>query len=361
MADVPDAGPVSLLYRDREGKIDGIGDYCEGLEAALQAAGVDARIVSWRGRGVDVNEGVVILQYNPFSFGRWGFAPRLPIDMMLLRRRRPHVRRAVMVHEAFVPINSFKTLVMGVWQRLQLRALLLTADVVMATTSSWIRLLPSGCRVVAIPAGSNLPDHRERREQSRLALGVESDQLVLASFGSDHPSFLLDRVVGAANAVAAARGSVKLLCLGAGARTVTGLDARVELYRPGRQAGDDLATDLSACDIYLSPLSDGLSTRRTTLVAALQHGLPVVGTDGSRTEPELRSEVRAIHWTPANEPTRFADAALEMSGNAALRQRCAAAARELYDRTFAWDVIARRVLAAIASPSQLPHQPSGRE
>jgi glycosyltransferase involved in cell wall biosynthesis len=256
----------------------------------------------------------------------------------------------MMVHEAFVPIDSAKTLVMGTWQRLQLRALILTVDVVMVTTSSWIRLLPPACGATAIPVGSNLPDRRDRRQQSRLALGIESDQLVLASFGSDHPSFLLDHVVAAANAVAVTCGSVKLLCLGAGTRPVSGLDPRVELYRPGRQGGDELATDLSACDVYLSPFSDGLSTRRTTLVAALQHGLPVVGTYGSRTEPELRCEDRAILWTPANDPTRFADAAREMAGDPGLRHRCAVAARELYDHTFAWDLIARRVLAAVASP-----------
>jgi len=356
MADVADAGPVSLLYRDRDGRIDGIGDYCEGLESALRATGVDARIVSWRGRGIDVNEGAVILQYNPFSFGRWGFAPRLAIDMRRLARRQPQVRRAMMVHEAFVPIDSAKTLVMGTWQRLQLRALLLTVDVVMVTTSSWIRLLPPACGATAIPVGSNLPDRRDRREQSRRALGADEDAVVLASFGSDHPSFLLEYVVGAANAVAAARGSVKLLCLGAGTRPVTGLDARVELHRPGTQSSDELATGLSACDIYLSPFSDGLSTRRTTLMAALQHGLPVVGTYGSRTEPELRREDRAIHWTPAADPSSFAHSAIDMADNAGRRHQCAAAARELYDRAFAWDLIARRVLAAVASPPQSPPQ-----
>jgi glycosyltransferase involved in cell wall biosynthesis len=352
MADVSAAGPVSLLYRDREGRIDGIGDYCEGLESALHAAEVDARIISWQGRGIDVNEGAVILQYNPFSFGRWGFAPRLPIDMMLLRRRRPDVCRAVMIHEAFVPIDSFKTLLMGMWQRLQLRALLMTTEVVMVTTSSWIRLLPQHRPAIPIPVSSNLPDCRHRRETSRRSMGADANTLVLASFGSDHPSNRLDFVVAAANRVAAQHPSVKLLCLGAGTRPLAGLDARIELYRPGTQSAEDLATNLSGSDLYLSPFSDGLSTRRTTLMAALQHGLPVVGTEGSRTEPELRREDSAIYWTLANDRSGFADAALEMADNPDLRRRRAAAARALYDRSFAWDLVARRVVAAVVRPYQ---------
>jgi glycosyltransferase involved in cell wall biosynthesis len=346
---VASAPSVSLLYRDREGKIDGIGDYCERLEAALRTTGVDARTLAWRRRGIDVSGGDLILQYNPFSFGRWGFAPRLPIDMWLLRRRRPHVRQAVMVHEAFVPIESAKSLVMGTWQRLQLRAILLSVDVVMVTTSSWVPLLPAGCRPTAIPVGSNLPDRRERRESRRRELGADAETLVLASFGHDHPSRLLDYVVAATNAIAARGQSVTLLCLGAGTRALEGLHPRVNLHRPGEQSGDELAADLSAVDIYLAALSDGLSTRRTTLIAALQHGLPVVGTEGSRTEPELRRELAAIHWTPAGDPGAFADAAVELAGDAALRQRRAAAARELYDRSFSWDLIARSVVAALST------------
>ena len=187
----PATTPVSLIYRNREGKIDGIGDYCEWLECALRAEQVEARIVAWQGRGIDVNEGAAILQYNPFSFGRWGFAPRLAIDMMRLARRQPQVRRAMMVHEAFVPIDSAKTLVMGAWQRLQLRALLLTVDVVMVTTSSWIRLLPPACGATAIPVGSNLPDRRERREQSRLALGVEMISSCWRALAPITPHFFL--------------------------------------------------------------------------------------------------------------------------------------------------------------------------
>jgi glycosyltransferase involved in cell wall biosynthesis len=345
------ATSVSLLYRDRDGKIDGIGDYCERLEVALQAAGVDARTVAWRSHGIPVVEGSVILQYNPFSFGRWGFAPRLLIDMMSLRLRRPAVLRAVMVHEAFVPIDSAKSLVMGAWQRLQLRALLSVADVVMVSTSSWVRLLPAGTRPVVIPAGSNLPDRRGQRDSRRRSLAAGDGALVLASFGTDHPSRLLSFVVAAANAVVSRHDEVKLLCLGAGTRPLDGLDPRVELHRPGRQSDEELAASLSAADVYLAAFSDGVSTRRTTFVAALQHALPVVGTDGWRTEAELRRETLGIRWVPAGDPESFVDAVLALAGDAELRRRYGASARALYDREFSWEFIARRVVTALATPS----------
>jgi glycosyltransferase involved in cell wall biosynthesis len=341
---------ISLVYRDREGMIDGIGDYCERLESALRAAGIDARTLAWRSRGVDADTGAVILQYNPFSFGRWGFAPRLAFDMIALRRQRPDIRQAVMVHEPFVRIESAKSLVMGTWQRLQLRAVLSAADVVMVSTSSWIPLLPARSRPVTAPVGSNLPDRREWRQTRRQALGADGGALVLATFGTDHPSRLMDHVVAATNAVAARHQRVTLLCLGVGTPALEGLDRAVAVHRPGRQQSDELATELSAADVYLAPFADGLTTRRTTLMAALQHALPVVGIDGPRTEAELRSEEAAIRWTPAGEPRRFADAALELADDAALRQRSGVAARELYERRFSWEVVAGIVVDALSSP-----------
>jgi len=348
-AQQPPASSISLLYRDQEGRIDGIGDYCERLGSALRATGVDVRTVPWRFRGIDAGEGHLILQYNPFAFGRWGFAPRLPLDMMLLRRRRPDIRLAVMVHEPFVAIDSVKSLVMGTWQRFQLRAVLAAVDVVMVSTSSWIPLLPARCEPIAAPAGSNLPDRRARRNDRRRALGADDEVLVLATFGTDHPSRLFDHVVAAANAIAARHKRVMLLCLGIGTRALEGLDPAVTVYRPGRQSVDELAAGLSAADIYLAAFVDGLSTRRTTLMAALQHALPVVGTEGRLTEPDLRAEDAAIRWAPTGDPKRFAEAALALAGDAALRRSCGAAARELYDRRFSWELIAQIVLGALST------------
>jgi len=337
------------VYRERHGSVDGIGDYCEKLESALRVAGADARTVAWRGRGIDVNEGSLILQYNPFSFGRWGFAPRLVVDLVALKRRRPTVQLAVMVHEAFLRAASPKSLVMAAWQRLQLRAVLSVADVVMVSTSAWRPLLPSRRVPITAPVGSNLPDRRERRRDQRRALDAGSETVVLATFGTNHPARLMDYVVAAANASAAGHQPVMLLCLGAGTPPLKGLDPTVTLRRPGRQSDGELATELSAADIYLAPFADGLTTRRTTLMAALQHALPVVGTDGPHTEPGLRDEQAAICWTPIGDPDRFADATLRLACDWALRQRRGAAARALFERRFTWELIADTVLAALAT------------
>jgi glycosyltransferase involved in cell wall biosynthesis len=345
----PDDGPgsVALVYRDCE-PTDGIGCYCQLLEDALSQAGVSARIVRWNGHGIEVSDGVAILQYNPFSFGRWGFAPRLVRDVLRLARRHPQTRRALMVHEPFVPISTARSLVMGVWQRLQLLALVSLADVVMVSTASWNPRLPARARPIAAPVGSNLPDARKRRAAQRDAIGAAPGTIVLASFGTGHPARLIGHVVAAANAVAAASERAILLVLGTGNQPLDGLDSGVTVRRPGPQSPVELAAELSAADIYLAAFVDGLSTRRTSLMAGLQHGLAVVGTDGPLTEPELRREEAAISWVPAADRRAFARAAVALAGEPATRSQRGLAARHLYERRFAWERIAQIMVAAIA-------------
>jgi glycosyltransferase involved in cell wall biosynthesis len=345
------APAISLLYRRCEAT-DAIGAYCERLEAALADAGAPSRIVAWRGQGIDVAQGAVILQYNPFSFGRWGFAPRLVLDMYRLGHRHPRTRRAVMVHEPFVPIRSVKSLVMGSWQRLQFRALLALADLVFVSTSSWNPRLPASCRPITAPVGSNLPDGRRQRAERRRAIDASPETIVLATFGTGHPSRLLGHVVAAANAVAAEHDRVMLLVLGTGAQPLCGLDESVTVRRPGLQSPDELAAELSAADIYLSAFVDGLSTRRTSLMAGLQHALAVVGTDGPLTEPDLRREEAAISWVSASDRAGFARAALALAGDPAARLRRGLEARRLYERRFSWERIAELTITAVAQSSR---------
>src|SRR5882724_8511675 len=62
---------------------------------------------------------VVVLQYNPFMYGRWGFAPWLPVALGRLRSKSAGVCVALMVHEPYVPMVNWRWTLMGLWQRCQ--------------------------------------------------------------------------------------------------------------------------------------------------------------------------------------------------------------------------------------------------
>ena len=56
-----------------------------------------------------------LLQYNPFSYGKWGRNLHLPRVMARIKRECPQTRFALMVHEPFVPIITPQFAVMATW------------------------------------------------------------------------------------------------------------------------------------------------------------------------------------------------------------------------------------------------------
>lgn len=340
---------VVLVHSDRGRSVDGIRDYTRRMADELRRRSVRVEVrLDKGGKGDLRTEGAIVLQYSPFNFARWGFAPWLPMRLLLLRLSTNRPRLAVMVHEPYVPMNSWRWVLMGVWQRLQLAAICLIADVIFASIEAFADDLRAGVAVRPVhhlPVGSNFPDARDQRSTERVRLGADEKSVVLACLGRDHPAWLADHVVAASNGVAAAGHPTILLCMGAEAPELQGLDPAVRLVAPGFLEDHEFAAMIAASDLFLAPFIDGISTRRGSLMVALQHGVPVVGTVGHLTDSMLRGDVRSIILAPLGSPARFADAACSLASDPPARSRMGAAARALYERSFDWPVVAEKMLA----------------
>jgi glycosyltransferase involved in cell wall biosynthesis len=345
---------VLILCNRSAGRVDAIRDASAQLAAALRVEGADAAVCQrpdggrWPGRDREERWDVVLLQYNPFLYGRWGFAPWLVARWWRLRLRRRRPRLALMVHEPYVPMEGWRWTLMGLWQRLQLALLRAASDVVFASIQAWAQSLdrlPPARPTAHLPVGSNLPDRRERRAAARRELGAGAGTLVVATLSGGHPSHDL-RLVEEALAALAERGrDVLFLALGAGARLPGALPPGVRVVRPGELPGEDLAACLAAADVFLAPLVDGVSTRRTTAMAALQHGLPVVATDGPLTDDLFRRIPNAVQLVPLGEPERFAAEVVRLAERPAERASVGRAGELLYRSRLDWAVSARRLLA----------------
>jgi glycosyltransferase involved in cell wall biosynthesis len=356
-----------LVHGDRGHAVDGIRDHTGQMVEALSSHLISAAefrlqiaegpagsgggsLQLWRKlRRLD-GLAAVFLQYSPFCFGRWGFAPWLPAFLLAIKaeKRRPTV--ALMVHEPYVPMNSWRWTLMGLWQRLQLGALRLAADVVFASIEPWTKTLaaqPPRRPVHHLPVGSNFPDARRERVDERRRRGFDDGTLVVSCLGRDHPGWLGEYVVAAVNALARTERPLVFLNMGAESPRLAGLDPRVAVHAPGFLEADRFAAALAASDLFLVPTVDGVSTRRGSLMAALQHGLPVVGTAGPLTDPVLRNASAALRLTKVGDPERFARSAVLLAADPEARASAGAAARELYEREFDWAVIARKLVAAL--------------
>jgi glycosyltransferase involved in cell wall biosynthesis len=326
------------VYPQTPGPVDAIRTYSERL--------VDARLLDVHDlRSHAVWADAVILQYNPFSYGRRGFAPALIQRWAAVRA----TARAVMVHEPFVPMIDWRSTLMGAWQRAQLAAVTLLAQRVFISVEGWRPRLPVGRRAGAVhlPVGSTLPDARARRLQLRAEVGAGPGTFVIATLSTGHASHLVDLVDLATRAIAAER-EVLVLNLGAGARSLSALPVRV--VEPGRLDAERLASHMAAADLFLSPLVDGISTRRSSLMNALQQGIPVVGTDGELTDSVFRDRAYA-GWrlAPASDANAFAAASLEVSRRPEELKAMGHAARRAYEECFDWPRAAERLVQALAA------------
>jgi glycosyltransferase involved in cell wall biosynthesis len=93
-----------------------------------------------------------------------------------------------------------------------------------------------------------------------------------------------------------------------------------------------VSVHLQACDVFLQPYADGATSRRTSLMAALAHGKPIVTSQGRHTEPVWsQSGGVKLVANDSDEQIRAVQALLE---DTAARDRLGAAASALYDSRF---------------------------
>jgi glycosyltransferase involved in cell wall biosynthesis len=349
--------PVGLVTYRHVRSASAIDEYSRHLVRALRDTGIPA---DYEDGGLEAvlrraaRPRWVLLQYNPLSYARWGFAPGLVRDAISLRRRWPRTPLVVTVHEPWVTIRGWRSALMSAYQRVQLRSLLRVADGVIVVRETLVRELGRAC--THVPVGSNIVPVKVTRATARARLGIEVDgTLVVALFGTAHESRALDHAEAAIAQLSARRGANRLCVLALGRDSPTPAHpAGVEVRTPGSLASAELSLHLRASDVLLLPFTDGLSTRRTTLMAGLAHGVPVLGLRGVNTDRVLVGDAGAMVMTPCGDHAAYARAAVELTEDPARMRAVGDAGKRLYERSFDWPVVARMTVTALRESDRRP-------
>ncbi len=199
--------------------LDAIGAYTWWLAGALADAGCSTRVFTREGT-IDPAQGVktiqfydlqrprtfdrlpdalegdaspawLVLQYNPFMYGKRGFCPRVPTTLRRIKRKPGAPKIAVMLHETMVPRWPWKFGLMYLWQKPIFNAVCAVADLAFVSTERWtpqVRSASSSLPVKHLPVGSNIPLSKISKTGAKLKLGIPSSRIVLGVFGSAHPS-----------------------------------------------------------------------------------------------------------------------------------------------------------------------------
>jgi glycosyltransferase involved in cell wall biosynthesis len=258
---------------------------------------------------------------------------------------------AVMIHEPYVPMISWRWTILGLWQRIQLAAIRLSSDLVFTSIDPWAKKFAAqrpSRPAHHLPVGSNFPYAGSRSEGNGAQEGAGKPPVV-ATLARDHRSWLGEYVINAMNEIAASGCTARLLVLGAEAPEMASLHPAVDVEAPGYLEPREFTELLTKADLFLIPLEDGISTRRSALMVALQHGLPIVGTAGALTDPILLEADSALRLVPVGDVDGFADEALSLASDPAARALAGRSARRLYEKNFDWDVVVDKMLDALPS------------
>lgn len=296
----------------------------------------------------------IVLQSSGFGYGPRGLNLELP---RTLRRivKNGDARLALMIHEPFVRATDLKTALMGLWQGWQFRSLGRTSRAIFYSIEAWKTEFEGffkGRLNVHLPVFSNLPFHAVGREIARQGLNLSDSDFVLGLFGTAHEARLLHRVADAARAVEKANLRPVVLYIGPHGARVRAALPDLRILDQGALEPGAISARFAAMDIYLSAFSDGISTRRGSLMAALQHGVPTVGTSGHLTDSLWKNEDgRAIALAPVESGAAFERKVAELTQDTALRTQLGLAGQRLYEREFSLSVTARRLMESLKSLS----------
>jgi glycosyltransferase involved in cell wall biosynthesis len=295
----------------------------------------------------------LLVQWVPHAFGRRS----VNVGFCRWVRRRAGAGDAVdlMIHEPGFGFGEggLRHHAAAALHRLMLVLLLGRAQRVWVAIPAWIdRIRPwaRGRRDLTLcwlPVPASVPVTASADDVGRVRRSMtgEREAVIVGHFGTYSPGIRQAlRVV--VPALLDARPDVHVQLLGRGGdrmqeelRGLTPHGARVHVS--GEVPAGELSVRLQACDLVLQPYPDGASTRRSTLMTALAHGLPVVTNVGWLSEPFWQGSdaVAAVNGDPAALTRTVADLAVEPER----RGRLGAAARALYDARFSL----RHVIAAL--------------
>jgi hypothetical protein len=236
----------------------------------------------WRGTWV-------LVQYTALAWSARGFPLRFPRVLATLKAA------GALVGVVFHDVEPFqgKRVIDGLRRHAQLHVMhqsLSFCDAAVFTVPpekiSWIKRLPGkGC---FIPVGANLPAVGDANS----GRGVSADGIlsvaVFGITGGESGRCEIENIVEAVRFAATRVGNLRLIVFGRNAQSAEAelakrfRDSGVELHVLGVLPGEDVVGILSASDVLLF-VRGPISTRRSSAIAGIACGLPVIAFEGPET------------------------------------------------------------------------------
>jgi glycosyltransferase involved in cell wall biosynthesis len=354
--------PVIALLGRKDEPTDAVEEYCRYLGTALHSHDIqfEIRRVPWETHGwsdslttlrlqaADWRDRWVLVQYTALAWSSRGFPQKFLRALNILKSAGTRI--GIVFHD--VEPFSGTRLIDSVRRLVQVRTMrraLTLADLAVFTVPpgklSWLPAVPP--QAAFVPVGPNLP-------MPPAPLAHPQDVVptigVFSITGGESGTRETQIILGAVRHAAQKLGKLRLSVFGRHAELREsdlrdGLrDLPVELSVEGVVEPAQVVQKLSACDVLLF-VRGGISSRRSSAIAGIACGLPLIAFSSSATAPPVTDA--GVVLVPPDQLDQLNAALVRLLSDHVYRADLAARSRAAYQTHFVWSAIAVRFSALL--------------
>lgn len=349
----------------------GIGDHSLRLAGALRKVGHEVSIIAGRGEAGDgvaiidsnwetqslerlfrklaeIQPDLVLIQFTPLMYHNANH--RDGRDMARFWERcAGSWKTAIIVHETYFRTWWYPpSWIRGAMEKALLQRMVSNSHYVFSASQPIVDEVVgwgSGANVSLLPIGSNFPFVEIDRDIARSERGICADEIVLVLFGGGNSLKWMKRHVQVTDAFLHSKG-VRAKWLMLGGIPSSWFKLRLPVVSLGRIDEKEISIRLQTGDIFLMPHFAGLCAKRGTLMAAMQHRLPVVGTRSVMTDA-FWDKVQGVQLTPASSARRFARQVVTLAGDSQTRRLHGSSNQHYFQRHFTWEQVVGMLLKEV--------------
>jgi glycosyltransferase involved in cell wall biosynthesis len=308
---------------------------------------------------------ILFVQYVPHAFG-WK-AMNLPFCYWLYRRRHRE-RIWAMFHEVAFPVSIRQPVrhnVLGAVTRAMAALVARAAERSYVATEGLVpfvrRFRSRRGPVEWLPVPSSLPTTADGDAVAavRRRFASRPSHVVVGHFGT-YPRLIGRPLTEALSRILRADTRRVGLLIGWGGQAFADRMAADHpelagrLFAPGGLTAADTAAYIAACDLLVQPYPDGVCARRSSMMACLGLGAPVVTTRGHSTEPLWEKEKPAA-LVPVGNVSTIAAACDALLADENARRALGRRGRAVYDRWFRLERAVQTFRRAGGDPTAVEH------
>jgi glycosyltransferase involved in cell wall biosynthesis len=353
----------------------GVGDYTFCLCKELKKYNLALSVITTKSPHVKSLEGVRIIQliesWNFLSlFSLLGFFRKNQADIVHIQYPTQSYKHKAMINifpiflKIFLPkiflivtIHDIKTA--HIFNKLRAIPFLIFSDKIILTVIEEKEYLAKKfpflqSKLEVIPVGSNIEPLKfsiEERKKIRQKLGVKEDETLLSNFGYILSKKELEDLLCSTKSLNEEGLKVKLIFISDFSPQtnkyhrqlkdlVSSLNLDSLIIWTGYCLQEEVSKYLQSSDICVQLYGDGVSFRRTSFLAALCHGLPIV-TSIDKELPDGLNDTENILAVSQGDVKQLTDAIKKIITSEELRRKLCANAKEL-SRSFSYESIAKK-------------------